>query len=320
MLRTNSLRILLLTGFCAAGLVAQDFPQPAIADAPDQGAPASSDIPARTPYNDPPPPPAGAAAPAYGNIPATLTMQSGASVTVRVNQWLSSDRNQTGDTFYATLVQPLIVDGIVVARKGSTVMGRVSEVKKSHVDGTSRLGLELTSLSLVDGRQVSIQSQVMNRNGTTTSTGNQVGAIGATTAVGAGIGAAAGGGAGAGVGAGVGLVAGSIGVLLTRGHPTEIYPESMLTFQLSAPVAINTTNATAAFHYADQSDYGMAGGPPARVASQAPPRPVAGPVPVYQPYPYYEPYYYSPYVYGPGVGVYVGPGFYGGFRGGFRRW
>jgi len=36
------------------------------------------------------------------------------------------------------------------------------------------------------------------------------------------------------------------------------------------------------------------------------------------PYPYYSPYYYSPYYYGPSVGVFVGPGFYGGFRG-FRR-
>jgi hypothetical protein len=254
-----------------------------------------------------------------------LTLQSGASLTVRVNQWLSSDRNQIGDTFYATLVQPLIIDGVVVARRGSAVTGRVTEVKKSHVDGTSRLGIQLTSISTVDGQQVPVQSEVMDRNGSTASTGSQVGTVGATTAVGAGIGAVAGGGIGAAIGAGAGLIAGSAGVILTRGRPTEIYPESMLTFRLNAPVTISTANASAAFHYAGQEDYG-AGGMQQRMA-QGPPRPYGPPVggayspygpapyPVYaSPYPYYSPYYY-----GPGIGVYVGPGFYGGFRGGFRR-
>ncbi len=216
--------------------------------------------------------------PNYGppaNVPATLTLQSGASLTVRVNQWLSSDRNQIGDTFYATLVQPLIIDGVVVARRGSAVTGRVTEVKKSHVDGTSRLGIQLTSISTVDGQQVPVQSEVMDRNGTTTSAGRQVGAIGTTTAVGAGIGAVAGGGVGAAIGAGAGLIAGSAGVLLTRGRPTEIYPESMLTFRLNAPVTISTTNASAAFHYASQEDYGT-GGMQNRMA-QGPPRPYGAP-------------------------------------------
>jgi hypothetical protein len=245
-------------------------------------------------------------------------------VSVRVNQWLSSDRNQVGDTFYATLVQPLIVDGVVVARKGSTVVGRVSEVKKSHVDGTSRLGLQLSSISLVDGQQVTVQSQVVDRNGTTRPNGQSAGTVVGTTAVGAGIGAVAGGGIGAGIGAGIGLIAGSAGVLLTRGRPTEIYPESMVSFQLNAPLAISTTQASGAFHYATQEDYGV--NPQGRMA-QGPPRPV-GPMgaaygaPGYgyaAPYPYYPYPYYSPYYYGPGFGVVIGPGFYGGFRGGFYR-
>ena len=342
MQKPKSLRIAIVSVACAAGLAAQDSPRvpapsaqdvtasaaPVSADAvnpaaPDQaGVPGAPDASApRTPYNDPPPPPAGNAG-GYGNIPASLTLPPGAPVTVRVNQWLSSDRNQVGDTFYATLTQPLIVDGVVVARKGATVMGRVSDVRKSHVDGTSRLGLQLTSVSLVDGSQASIQSQVMDRKGTTAPAGQQTASVAGTTAVGAGIGAVAAGGVGAAIGAGAGLIAGSAGVLLTRGRPTEVYPESMLTFQLDSPVTISTTRAAAAFHYADQEDYGTAGGPPARMASQMSPRPLAVGAPGYAPYPYpnpyYSPYYYSPYYYGPSVGVFVGPGFYGGFRG-FRR-
>ena len=70
--------------------------------------------------------------------------------------------------------------------------------------------------------------------------GQQAAAIGTTTAIGAGIGAAAGGGIGAAIGATAGLAASGIGVMLTRGRPTEVYPETMITFRLDAPVAIST--------------------------------------------------------------------------------
>ncbi len=312
MLRTNFLRIMIVSAACAAGLVAQGFPG-------EQGAQANPR------FNDPPPPPTGAYAPA-SNVPATLMLPSGTFVSVRMDQWLSSDRNQAGDTFYATLAQPLIVDGVVVARQGSTVMGRITEAKKAgRVEGVSRLGVQLTSLSLVDGQQVSIQSQVIDHKGDT-SVGSDAAAIGATTGLGAAIGAAANGGQGAAIGAGAGAVASTLGVLLTRGRPTEIYPEAMLTFRLESPLAISTTQTATAFHYAGQDDYGTANEPQPRMAQQRPPRPVGPPPPgvygaPYPAYPVYAPYppYYSPYYYGGGFSVYVGPGYYGRYHGGFRR-
>ena len=298
MLRTHSLPALLLAAASVTGLVAQESANPR--------------------FNDPPPPPAGEAAAPEAAIPATLTLPPGAFVTIRVNQWLSSDRNQAGDTFHATLAQPLIVNGVVVARRGSTVMGRVSDAQKAgRVQGTSKLGLQLTSLSLVDGQQVSVQSQVIDRNGRD-SVGNDAVAIGATTGIGAAIGATAAGGSGAAIGAGAGALASTLGVLLTRGRPTEVYPETMLTFRLDSPVTISTAQAPAAFHYASQEDYGT--GEP-RLAQQRPPRPVGPPPVVYgapYPYPYLYPYYGRPY-YGPGLSVYIGPGYYGHYRG-YRRW
>jgi hypothetical protein len=301
MLRTHSLPALLFAAASVTGLVAQESANPR--------------------FNDPPPPPAGEAAPANEAtapnapaIPATLTVPAGSFVSIRVNQWLSSDRNQPGDTFYATLAQPLIVNGVVVARRGSTVMGRVSDAQKAgRVQGLSKLGLQLTNLSLVDGQQVSVQSQVIDRNGHD-SVGNDAVAIGATTGIGAAIGASAAGGSGAAIGAGAGAIASTLGVLLTRGRPTEIYPETMLTFRLDSPVAISTAQAPAAFRYADQQDYAPS---EPRLAQQRPPRPSA----VYgapYPYPYPYPYYGRPY-YGPGLSVYIGPGYYGHYRG-YRRW
>src|SRR5437660_682238 len=96
--------------------------------------------------------------------PAQLSVPAGAWITVRVNQPLSSDHNQPGDSFTATLVQPLVANGRVIARRGQTVAGRVAEAQKAgHVKGTSRLGLQLTELSLVDGQQVPLRTQLIDR-------------------------------------------------------------------------------------------------------------------------------------------------------------
>jgi hypothetical protein len=248
------------------------------------------------------------------SIPAHLTIKPGTYVMVRINQGLSSDRNQPGDTFFGTLAEPIIVDGIVVAQRGQTVSGRVIQAQKAgRVEGTSRLGVELTGLTVVDGQQLSMQSQMIDRRGPT-SEGRDAGAIAGTTALGAAIGAGADWGRGAAIGAGAGAAAGIIGVLLTRGHPTVIYPESILTFRTTSAVAVDTQRASQAFRYAESQDYGRAGsysaGPPpsTRVAVAPPP-----------PY-YYGPAYY-PYYWGPGFSFYYGrPFYYGrGYYRGFRR-
>jgi len=310
--------------------VAQADPQQT---APAQAYPAQNPAPYPAP-SQPTVQPYPAPVPNYG-VPAQLTIRPGTYVTVRLNQWLSSDRNQKGDTFTATLDQPIVVDGFVVAQRGQTVYGRVTEAQKAgRVEGTSRLGVELTQLTLVDGDQMSVQSAMINRNGPT-SVGRDAAAIGGTTALGAAVGAAADWGRGAAIGAGAGAAVGILGVLLTRGRPTVIYPETAMTFQIQAPVDIATNKSPQAFQYVNaQQDYrnnGYAQRPPAYGAYGAGPVPP----PTAAPYGYaYGPGYYPPYYaygypypypyYGFGFGVVVGrgfygPGYYGGFRGGFYR-
>jgi hypothetical protein len=251
--------------------------------------------------------------PAPATVPATLTISPGTYITVRVNGWLSSDRNQPGDAFTATLAEPVIVNGVVIAQRGQTVGGVVTEAKKAgHVEGTSRLGVKLTDITLADGQKVNLQTSMVGRRGDT-SVGRDAAAIGGTTALGAAVGAAADWGRGAAIGAGAGAAAGIVGVLLTRGRPTVIYPETALTFRVENPAAIDTTHAPQAFRYADESDYG---GP---YPGQMPPARMAGPgygygAPApYPPAPYYGPAYpnYYPYPYwGAGFSLYLGPGFY----------
>ena len=42
------------------------------------------------------------------NLPTKLNAPAGALISVRVSQWLSSDRNHAGDTFSAVLDQPIV--------------------------------------------------------------------------------------------------------------------------------------------------------------------------------------------------------------------
>ena len=254
--------------------------------------------------------------PQYG-LPPSVTIRPGTFVTVRMESELSSDHNQEGDVFTASLAQPIVVDGVVVAQRGQVVMGRVAEaVKAGRAAGTSRLALQLTGLTLADGLQASIQSQMVNRNGQT-SIGNDVGAVATTTAVGAAIGAAADWGRGAAIGAGAGAAAGIIGVLLTRGHATVVYPETVLTFRIDSPVNVDLTRASQAFRYVGPDEYDRP--MQTTVARRPPPARIYGPAPYYSPYPYYYGGGYPYYGSGISIGIWGGGWGRGGYYGRGRR-
>jgi hypothetical protein len=226
------------------------------------------------------------------DLPSQLTLPAGTWLSVRTDQVLSSDRNLPGDVFTVTLAQPLVANGIVIARRGQILSGRVADaVKAGRVKGTSRLALELTDLTLADGQNLPVHTQLVQYSGGT-SRGRDAAAIGTTTGIGAAVGAAAGGGAGAGIGAGAGAAASTIGVLLTRGRPTEVYPEAILTFRTQEPLTISTDRSSLAFVPVRQEDYAPDAQPRQPRLARRPPG--------------YGPYPYPPYPYGPGYYPSVG--------------
>jgi len=256
-------------------------------------------------------------------VPPTLTLPAGTVISVRATQWLSSDKNHPGDIFSATIDQPLVANGWVVARRGQTVLGRVDVAQKaSEGNGVSRLGVEITELTLVDGEQVPVSTQMQQAAPSPYSQnppGRSAATVATTTALGTIVGAAVGRGVGAAIGAGLGATAGAAVVLSSRGRATMIAPETLLTFQLSSPASISTEKGSVAFRPVSQSDYrdqdAYVNGPGRR--------PVYGPPAPY----YYGGYYASPYPYcgwycypGPYVGVGFGWGGWGPYyRGGFGR-
>jgi hypothetical protein len=238
--------------------------------------------------------------------PQTLTLPAGTVIRLRSDDWISTDRNVIGDNFSAVLEEPIVVNGWVIARRGQAQTGRVSLVKKGKGSGSSQLGVEIPELTLVDGQQLPLQTQLFQTSGGS-SEGRNVAVVGSTTGLGAVIGAIAGGGTGAAIGAGIGATAGIIGVMSTPGRPTVIPPETVLSFRLQAPVTISIEKSQLAFQPVSQSDYDSRS-PQGRGHMV---RPGPPPAPYYSgPYPY--PYAYGyPYPYAYYPGPYFGFGYYG---------
>jgi hypothetical protein len=256
--------------------------------------------------------------------PATLTIPAGTVVSVRINEYLSSDRNQVGDRVTATLQQPVVVNGYVVARRGQMLVGQVEAAQKAgRVTGTSQLGVELTDMTMADGQSRPILTELWKGSGGT-SRGADAATIGGTTALGAAIGSVADWGRGAAIGAGAGAAAGIGAVLLTRGRPTVIPPETWLTFRLKDPVTVDTTQSARAFLPVSQYDYDNYGGRRAsRYAGGYQPQGPYAPAPYACGYdaPCYPPPAYA-YPYAAYPGFYYGyPAFSFGYYGrGWRRW
>jgi hypothetical protein len=155
-----------------------------------------------------------------------------------MGETVSSARNEQGDGFLATLEQPLVVDGFIIAERGARVEGRVTDADSGGwARGGPHLGIALVRLATADGQNIRIRTEPYKKDGQN-STGSEVAKIGAGAAIGAAIGAIAGGGKGAAIGAGVGGAAGAGDVLLTRGKPAEIPVESRLKFRIQDPVTI----------------------------------------------------------------------------------
>ncbi len=167
-----------------------------------------------------------------------MTLNAGTLIPVRLVDGLSSERNLPGDSFTATLVKELVVDGFVIAERGARVEGRVaSSDRGGRVKGVSSLAVELVRLSTADGQRVAIQTDGFERRAEETHR-QDAEKVGAGAALGAVIGALAGGGKGAAIGAGVGGGAGAGGVLATRGKAATLPSETRVTFRLRAPVTI----------------------------------------------------------------------------------
>jgi hypothetical protein len=119
----------------------------------------------------------------------TLSVPSGTTLAVRMNDELSTERSQAGDAFTATLTAPLVdAAGIVLVPAGATVRGRVTAVAPStRVGQTATMNLAFESISF-GGQSHPLHATVERadvQQKTRTSTAEQAGKIAAGAAAGA---------------------------------------------------------------------------------------------------------------------------------------
>lgn len=171
-------------------------------------------------------------------LPRFVTIPAGTLITVRLNQDLSSSKNTENEHFSASLDQPIVIDGLVIAERGSKQDGHVTQSDPAgRVKGRASLGIALTKLHTADGQTVDVATDTFTHTAEST-VGKDVAKTGVAAAIGAAIGAIAGGGKGAAIGAGVGGAAGAGGVLATRGKEARLPAETRISFRLSKPVTL----------------------------------------------------------------------------------
>jgi hypothetical protein len=170
----------------------------------------------------------------------TVTIPAGESLLVRMIDGVDSSKNHVGDIFHASLETDLTVNGVLVARKGTDVYGRLAEAKEAgHIAGSSELMLELTRM-VIDGHDYPVVSSDYTLQGKGRGK-NTAEKVGGGAALGAIIGAIAGGGKGAAIGAGVGAGAGGAVQVLTRGQQVKVPSETLLEFRLQQPAMVTPT-------------------------------------------------------------------------------
>ncbi len=164
------------------------------------------------------------------------TIPEGTQIEIRMIDSLSSETAKSGDTFHASLEQPVVVDGRTLYPKGADVTGTITRAHSSgRLSDPGELELVLNSIS-TGGRSYPLSTQPWSIKGES-HTKSDATKIGGGAALGAIIGAVAGGGKGAAIGAGVGAAAGTGVAAATGKKDAKIESEAVLSFITLAPPA-----------------------------------------------------------------------------------
>jgi hypothetical protein len=183
------------------------------------------------------PKPAEIAEPPKPPEPRFATLAEGTKIEVRLEQALDSAVNKTGDTFSAILDKDLVVNGAVVAPRGSVLDGKLPNVTRSgKVEGVASMSLQLTSLTVAK-QTYPLQTELLSFQAESTKKKDAT-KVGIGAGIGAVIGAIAGGGKGAAIGAAVGGGAGGAAVVLTRGKEVKLDAEQAFTFVLRNSISV----------------------------------------------------------------------------------
>ena len=169
--------------------------------------------------------------------PASIVIPAGTSITVRLQQRVSSASASPGQRFEAVLEQPLVDGDRIVLPTGTEVEGHVVSAHHSgRLHHPGELGLTLDYL-IVDQRRIPLSTSEVVADGGSHKKRNW-GWIGGGTGGGAVIGALAAGGKVALIGSGIGAAAGTTTAFVTGKKDATFHNERLLRFRLEQDVTL----------------------------------------------------------------------------------
>jgi hypothetical protein len=185
----------------------------------------------------PPPPPA----------PRRMRVPSGTIVGVRMIDAVDSETAQVGETFKASLDEPIVLDDETIFPEGAEVYVKLSKVQSAgRVSGKSEIQLELDRIFLGSKSYVLESSKYVSTGAS--QTGRTARSAGLGAAIGAAIGAISGGGKGAVIGGATGAGAGAGVEAIRKGEQVRVDSETRLDFRLEESVEVILQSASPTSH------------------------------------------------------------------------
>jgi hypothetical protein len=166
-------------------------------------------------------------------VPVNVTIPSGTTLTIRIDQRISVKNSRAGERFTGEIVEPILAgDNTVLVPKGALVGGVVDvSHRRGHFKGRSLLELRLTSLTVNGTRYpLSTRDLAESKKGKGK---RSTALIAGGTGLGMIVGGVASGGVGVAVGGLVGGGAGTAVAGLTGNRDIDIPAESVVRFKLS---------------------------------------------------------------------------------------
>jgi hypothetical protein len=158
---------------------------------------------------------------------------SGTPVVVRISQTISAKNSNVGDTFSGTLAQSVLVKGVNVLKAGLPVTGTVTAAKgQGRFKGSGALAIAVRRVGDYDVSTSAYESDVKGKGKRSAEF------IGGGGGGGALIGGLAGGGKGALIGGLLGAGGGAAAGAFTGNKDVTVPAESVVTFNLTAPVTV----------------------------------------------------------------------------------
>jgi hypothetical protein len=174
-----------------------------------------------------------------GSTAKEITVPAGTRLAVVLDTPVASNTSRAEQPVNGHLSRPLLVNGMVVAPAGSTMLGYVTSARRSgKVKGRAYIAIRFTALSPKgSGERYRIQTAAIGRQAPATKAADTA-KVAAPAAGGAIVGGLIGGKKGALVGSAIGGGGGTAVVLSTRGKEVGIPRGSALGVRLVSPVIV----------------------------------------------------------------------------------